>query len=112
MAWPLEAPFAVLNTAYFLAEANLGGSFSDPERLAVFDEADTLEAQLLDAVSVRLSEQHLQRLRLAVPRLTAHPEQEDWCGWAAAAAPPTQRGGGGPGRAADPPRRARGQPHP
>src|SRR5262252_10732544 len=50
----IEAPFAVLNTAYFLAEANTAGGFSDEERLLVLDEADTLEAQLLEAVCVRL----------------------------------------------------------
>src|SRR6266700_1332502 len=55
-AQALEAPCAVLNTAYFLAEANHGGSFSDPDRLLVLDEADTLEAQLLDTVSVRVLE--------------------------------------------------------
>ncbi|TMC01500.1 MAG: DEAD/DEAH box helicase, partial [Chloroflexi bacterium] len=82
----VEAPFAVLNTAYFLAEANTAGGFSDEERLLVLDEADALEAQLLDAVCVRLTEQHLQRLRLAGPRLTDQPEDEDWTSWAGQAA--------------------------
>src|SRR5437764_106740 len=58
----LGAPFAVLNTAYLLAEANSAGHFSDPERLLVVDEADTLEAQLLETVCVRLTDSHLQRL--------------------------------------------------
>ncbi len=82
----IEAPFAVLNTAYFLAEANTAGGFSDEERLLVIDEADTLEAQLLETVCVRLSEQHLQRLRQPSPRLTDRPEDEDWTSWADQAA--------------------------
>jgi Rad3-related DNA helicase len=100
-AQALEAPCAVLNTAYFLAEANHGGSFSDEERLLVIDEADTLEAQLLDTVGVKVNEHHLQRMRLTVPRLTAHPEQEDWSGWAAGAAELTRREAGELERAAD-----------
>jgi Rad3-related DNA helicase len=82
----IEAPFAVLNTAYFLAEANTAGGFSDEERLLVIDEADALEAQLLETVCVRLSDQHRKRLRLPSPRLTDRPEEENWTSWAAEAA--------------------------
>ncbi|HXM57926.1 MAG TPA: helicase C-terminal domain-containing protein, partial [Candidatus Dormibacteraeota bacterium] len=82
----IEAPFAVLNTAYFLAEANSKGDFSDPERLLVIDEADALEAQLLETVCVRLSEHHLQRLGMSIPPLTDRPEEENWTTWAAQAA--------------------------
>ena len=82
----IEAPFAVLNTAYFLAEANTAGGFSDEERLLVIDEADALESQLLEAVCVKLTDLHLQRLRLPSPRLTERPEEEDWTSWADQAA--------------------------
>src|SRR6266700_1075324 len=110
-AQALEASCAVLNTAYFLAEANHGGNFSDPDRLLVLDEADTLEAQLLDTVSVKLLDHHLQRLRLGVPRLTEQPEQEDWSGWAVAAAELTKREAGELERAADRLRSAGGAPY-
>jgi Rad3-related DNA helicase len=82
----LQAPFAVLNTAYLLAEANHGGSFSGEERLLVIDEADTLESQLLETVCVRVSEYQQRRLGLPTPALTARPEDEDWSEWAARAA--------------------------
>lgn len=82
----IEAPFAVLNTAYFLAEANSAGGFSDEDRLLVIDEANALEAQLLETVCVRLSDQHIRRLGLPSPRLTDRPEDEDWTSWADLAA--------------------------
>ena len=81
----LAAPFAVLNTAYFLAEVNHGGAFSRPEQLLVVDEADELEGQLLDAVTVKLSEPRLRALGMKLPRLTQTPEAEDWTRWAAEA---------------------------
>ncbi|MBO0682868.1 MAG: hypothetical protein J2P45_06905 [Candidatus Dormibacteraeota bacterium] len=59
-----RAPFAALNTAYFLAEANNAGDFSRPGQLVVIDEADLLEGILLDRVGVKLVQQRLLRLGL------------------------------------------------
>jgi ATP-dependent DNA helicase DinG len=60
----LRAPFAALNTAYFLTEANNAGDFSRRGQLVVVDEADLLEGVLLERVGVRLPPHRLLRLGL------------------------------------------------
>jgi Rad3-related DNA helicase len=65
----LRAPFAALNTAYFLAEANTAGDFSRKGQLVVVDEADLLEGVLLERVGVRLPQHRL--LRLGLTRTTS-----------------------------------------
>lgn len=87
----LASPFAVLNTAYFLAEANHVGGFSDRSRFLVLDEADTLEKQVLETVAVRFSQQRLDEMRLRPQRLTDRPEDEDWRGWFEGAAEAAMR---------------------
>lgn len=77
----LAAPIAVLNTAYFLAEANGPGWFSaarhsDAFRLdwvtdmsmLIIDEVDQLEAELMNHIEFKVSEKYLKILGLAPPR--------------------------------------------
>jgi Rad3-related DNA helicase len=49
-----EAPFAALNTAYFLNKANFVGGFTR-DQLVVIDEADALESILLDQIEIKLN---------------------------------------------------------
>lgn len=78
----LAAPIAVLNTAYFLAEANGPGWFSalettrPPQALSVqtrdmsmliIDEVDQLEAELMNHIEFKVSTKYLKILGLAPP---------------------------------------------
>lgn len=62
-----DAPVAVLNTAYYLGEANGGKSEFAGSELVVCDESDTLEAQLMGAVEFRLSAQQAKKMGLKIP---------------------------------------------
>lgn len=61
------APVAVLNTAYWLGEANSGKSAFAGADFVVCDESDTLEAQLMGAVEFRLSAQQAKKMGLKIP---------------------------------------------
>lgn len=58
------APLAVLNTAYFLAEANIPRSVFAGRKLVVADESDTLEGQLMGHVEFRVSSRLMRDLRI------------------------------------------------
>jgi ATP-dependent DNA helicase DinG len=60
----LTAQLACANTAYFLAEANGPGTFSDWP-LIIADEADRLESVLMGAVTATVSHRRLETLRLS-----------------------------------------------
>ncbi|MGH7922511.1 MAG: hypothetical protein ACREQM_21605, partial [Candidatus Dormibacteraceae bacterium] len=90
-ATALEAPFAVLNTAYFLTEANHGGAFSREGQLVVIDEADTLEDEVLRQVAVSLDDKALQEMGgLSAPCLGEEP-QWAFAAWEAARGIASQR---------------------
>lgn len=75
----LGAPLAVLNTAYFMTEANFVGGFSDQE-LVVVDEFDTVEDQLMSFIEVAITQRQLSRLRISPPRYKT--KFEAWVEWA------------------------------
>ncbi len=75
----LHAPLAILNTAYFLSEANYVGGFSDASFL-VIDEFDTLEDQLMGFIEVVITQKQLSRLDVAPPKLKTR--FESWVSWA------------------------------
>jgi len=75
----LEAPLAVLNTAYFLSEANYVGGFSHRELLIV-DEFDSIEDQLMSFIEVVITQRQLSNLNVAPPRYKT--KFESWVTWA------------------------------
>jgi len=79
----LSAPLAVLNTSYFLTEANYVGTFSEQEMIVV-DEADTLEDHLMSFVDVTITQKQLDSLQLEPPKFKT--KFESWVQWANEAA--------------------------
>ena len=75
----LAAPLAVLNTAYFLSEANYVGGFSGQE-LLVIDEFDTVEDQLMSFIEVVITQRQLSSLHVAPPMYRT--KFESWVDWA------------------------------
>jgi len=62
-----SAPISVLNTAYYLAEANSGMSLFAGREFVVCDESDTLEQQLMGAVEFRLSAKAARKMGVKIP---------------------------------------------
>jgi len=79
----LAAPLAILNTSYFLTEANYVGTFSDQEMIVV-DEGDALEDILMSFVNVTITQRQLDQLQLEPPRYKT--KFESWIEWANEAA--------------------------
>lgn len=90
----IYAPFAVLNTAYYLNEANFAGRFSDygatnqkpahPAglRLVIIDEGDEIESALMNFISIEVSRQDLTLLLLDRPtRFDPKNKDEAWRPW-------------------------------
>lgn len=74
----LRAPVAVLNTAYFLTEANYVGTFSGYEYV-VIDEFDTTEDMLMNFIEVLITQRQLDNLRLDPPKFKT--KFESWVEW-------------------------------
>lgn len=73
---------AVLNTAYWLREANGPGesTFTDLD-LVIIDECDTLERVMMSTVEVVIGERFLQNCGMVVPeRMTVPDAWVKWCG--------------------------------
>ena len=70
----LHAPISVLNTSYFLAEANGPGQFSQAKTL-ILDEVDSLEGALMSHIQVVVSSRQLARFKVTLP------DQDDWLHW-------------------------------
>jgi len=75
----IRAPLAVLNTSYFLSEANYIGMFSGADFLVV-DELDALEAQLMGFIQLSVTKRQLDRLDVAPPKFKT--KFEAWIEWA------------------------------
>lgn len=84
----IRSSLAVLNTSYFLAEANNVGRFSSAPRgdgkevdrgLVIADEADTLESSLMGYVSVEISEKRMERYGWFPPKKTT--VARSWLEW-------------------------------
>lgn len=68
----MGADLAILNTAYFLAEANHAGRMR--RELVIADECDTLESQLMGFVEFNVSERVCRELGVEAPRKGVHKE--------------------------------------
>lgn len=75
----IRAPLAILNTSYFLHEANFVGGFSGRD-LIIVDEFDTLEGQLMNFIEVLITKRQLDSLNLSPPRYKT--KFEAWVDWA------------------------------
>jgi ATP-dependent DNA helicase DinG len=75
----LRAPLAVLNTSYFLSEANYVGMFKDVGFL-IIDELDALEAQLMGFIQLSVTKKQLDRINVAAPKYKT--KFECWVEWA------------------------------
>lgn len=75
----LRAPLAILNTSYYLHEANYIGGFSDRD-LVIVDEFDTLEGQLMNFIEVVITQKQLDSLQISPPRFKT--KFEAWVDWA------------------------------
>ncbi len=69
---------AILNTPFFLNEANFAGDFSGWPWV-VLDEGDLTENVLMSFIELSISKATIQRLRLEPPKKTV---QQDWIDWA------------------------------
>lgn len=84
----LKAELCVLNTAYFMLEANHIGRFSNWD-LVVLDEGDLIEQALMSYVEVEFSKRLLDRLHLTIPNFKGSTKTEvgqqrkvdEWGGW-------------------------------
>ena len=74
----LSSPLAVLNTSYFLTEANFVEGFSGLDYL-VIDEFDTTEEILMGFVEVLITQKQLDQLELQPPRFKT--KFESWIEW-------------------------------
>lgn len=74
----LHADLAVLNTSYFLAEANNIGRFSQ-QPFVIADEADELESSLMGYVSINITEGRLKRWGWDPPEKVT--VKESWVEW-------------------------------
>ena len=76
----LKAPIAVLNTAYFLSEANYVSQFSDAG-LLVIDEFDGIENSLLSFIEISISKKQLEKWGITkIPDFKT--KFESWKVWA------------------------------
>lgn len=74
----LSSPLAVLNTAYFMTEANFVESMSGRE-FGIADECDTLEESLMGFVEFHVSERAMKDLGLTPPKKGIHRQTMiDW----------------------------------
>ena len=75
----LKSPIAILNTAYFISEANYVGQFSG-RKFVVVDEADELESQLLKFVDFKITRKAANYLGIGLPKYKT--KFESWKQWA------------------------------
>lgn len=81
----LAARLAILNTSYFLAEANSAGRFGwndktgTPDRFVVIDECDVLESTLMNQVEVYISAKRIKELGLNFPEKKT--VESSWIEW-------------------------------
>jgi len=75
----LRSPLAVLNTSYFLSEANYVGSFDNLDFL-IIDELDALESQLMGFIQLSVTKKQLDRINVAPPKYKT--KFECWVEWA------------------------------
>lgn len=73
------AHMAVLNTAYFLTETSLGNrSVFKGADLVFIDEADMLEEELMNSITVEISPRMRKDLGVGLPKVTVESAWVDW----------------------------------
>lgn len=81
------AHLAILNTSYALTDWGKGGGLFRGRRLAIFDEADRLESELLNQVEIVITKWRRERLGMASPAYKTLDEKrgrgpvEAWMPW-------------------------------
>ena len=75
----LRSKYRILNTSYYLAECNYVGQFSDQE-VVVIDEADRLEDELINFISLNISAKDISKYNLNPPKFVT--KLESWLEWA------------------------------
>lgn len=74
----LKSKYRILNMSYYLSECNYVGQFSGQE-VVVIDEADRLEDELINFISLKISENDIDKYGLRPPRDT--DEILSWLKW-------------------------------
>lgn len=77
-ALALRSALPILNTAYFMTEANGPGRFSG-RGLVIADEADLLESSVMGWVSVEVSKRRMEQYGWSAPKLTVESDWLRWC---------------------------------
>ncbi len=83
-ATALRSSLVCMNTAYLMTECNGPGQFSGRFNLAICDEADLLENQLMNFVEVNVSSKVRRELGIEPPYIKSHTAKgayESWQGW-------------------------------
>jgi len=75
----IKSKYRILNTSYYLSECNYVGQFSDQE-VVVIDEADRLEDELINFISLNIRAEDIEKYGLRPPRNT--DELLSWLEWA------------------------------
>jgi len=75
----LRSKYRVLNTSYWLSEANFAGRLSN-QKLVVLDEADRLENELTGFIGLNISKHEIQTYGLNPPKYVT--KLESWIDWA------------------------------
>jgi ATP-dependent DNA helicase DinG len=76
----LRSPLAILNTSYFITEANYVGGFA-ARNMVVVDEADRLEDTITKFVEISVSDRMIDRMSLDLPRyVTVYDSWVEWAG--------------------------------
>jgi len=83
------ARFSILNTSYFLTDANKAGRLFTGRDLAIFDEADLLEGELLSQAEVKISARRMRDLGMAPP--PKKTVESSWAPWVLGEALPRVR---------------------
>jgi Rad3-related DNA helicase len=79
-AQAIRSPLVCANLAYFLYESNYVGSLANNRDLIIVDEADLLEDQLLNFISVSISSYQQREYRIPTP--TKKTVESSWLQWA------------------------------
>lgn len=86
------AELAILNTSYFLTDCNKGKQLFGNRDLAILDEADLLENEILNHTEVKISDTRIHQLGITLPkRKTAGRDNKggvEWARWLYAEAIP------------------------
>lgn len=74
----LSARTAVMNFSSFLYQTSMSRRFKEPRELTVIDECHNTESQLMDMISMTISDKHLLHHGLTLPKFESPREYADW----------------------------------